>query len=67
MQAVERPEHTDVLLIQQLRLSIDLVNLDEQRHPIGVGEDLVEHFRGQCFATGQFRDQRRGLLPSQAI
>ena len=35
--------------------------LDEQRHPVGLGDDLVEHFVGQGFAAGDARHHGRRL------
>ena len=39
--------------------------LDEQRHAVGLAEDLFEQVRRQGLAAGQPRDHGRGLRPGQ--
>ncbi len=55
------------VLVQQSRLQHRLGQLlDEQRHAVGVGHDLLEDFRRQQPAPGHLGYQIRPLAPRQA-
>ena len=53
---------------QQLRLQHRLGQLlDEQRHAVGVSQDLLEHLLGQRLAAGELGYQLRPLAPAKAV
>ena len=56
-----------VLLAQQAGLEHGLGQfLHEQRHAVGLGDDLIQHFRRQRLAGGDAIDHRQRLSPPEA-